>query len=253
MKDTCSKMAAPALATAANASIILLTLFVLAATPGFSGTIAYDQAAQVTGNQNYFGALGMDFQVLSPIIVSQIGVFSNNPPGSFGNPPATDLNAAIFALGAGGFSATTSGGIIAGTEVSFVTTGTYSFSTNWLLQNISPVVLLPGFYTIVAQGYNASDPNGNQGVSPLPVSSEANVSGVILFGGVSRFESPQPGSLPNPVDFPSTLDGGPSNRYYAGNFVFAAAPVNSTPEPGSLTLFAGGLVGLGFLLRRRRT
>ena len=57
--------------------------------------------------------------------------------------------------------------------------------------------------------------------------------------------------MPNVVTFPSTRDGGPSDRYYAGDFQFAAVPA-AVPEPASLTLFGGGLAGLCLMMRRRR-
>lgn len=230
--------------------VAVLALVVLAATPGFSGTIAYDQAVQITGNQVWFGSLGMDFEVNSAIVVTDIGVFSNNAFGHLLSSPTTDLNAAIFALGAGGFSAT-SGTINTATAVSFAVGPSYTVVNNWLFQSIAPVVLLPGFYTIVAQGYNsASNPNGNLGVGPLPPSFENTGGALITFGGTSRYQNLATGiTVPNPVIFPSTLDSGPPNRYFAGDFQFAAL---ATPEPASLTLLGGGLLGLCLLMRRRR-
>ena len=236
----------------------LATLVVLAVTPGFSSTIiAYTtpSTTQITGNQSWFGSLGMDFEVLKPIVVSQIGVFSNNAFGHATAAPRTNLNAAIFSMTTS-FDATT-GDIIPGTEASFVAPPNsatdpvpYEVKGNWLFQDITPVVLLPGFYTIVAQGYNALDMNGNQfGASALPLETENTGGGLITFGGGSRYENAFPSTLPNPVHFPSTLDGGPSARYYAGNFEFDAAP---TPEPASFLLFGGGLLGLSLMLRRRR-
>lgn len=224
---------------------VLLAFVAFAATPGFSSTISYEQALQITGNQTWFGALGMNFQVLQSITVTQIGVFSNNAFGHEIASPGTNLNAAIFSLPSG-FSDTT-GTILSETEVSFNVDATYSVSQNWIFQSITPVVLLPGYYTIVAQGYNASDPNGNLGVSALPASTENGGGGMVLFGGGSRYENPVPGSLPNPVDFPATLDGGPSNRYYAGNFQYDG----TVPEPVSMLLIGTGLVGFALLRSRR--
>ena len=187
----------------------------------------------------------MDFQVLQPIVVTEIGVFSNNAYGHDSASPGTDFNAAIFGL-ASGYSST-SGTIVPATEVSFLTSNAYSVTNNWLFQSIAPVLLQPGYYTIVAQGYNGTDMNGNLGEpGGLPASTENTGGGLISFGGGARYEAFPSGGLENPVNFPSTLDGGPSNRYYAGDFLYAAAPV---PEPVSMLLIGLGLVGLGF--RRR--
>lgn len=220
-----------------------LLAFVVSATPGFSSTIAYEQAVQITGNQTWFGAMGMDFHVLQSIIVTQIGVFSNNAFGQNLASPGTNLNAAIFGL-ASGFSDTT-GTIVSGTEVSFLAGTTYSVSQNWIFQSIEPVLLHPGYYTIAAQGYNAFDRDGNVN-GGLPASTENGSGGLILFGGSSRYQSPPP-TLPNPVDFPALLDGGPSNRYYAGNFQYAG----EVPEPVSMLLIGTGLVAFALRSRRR--
>ena len=208
----------------------------MASAPGFSSTIAYDLGQKVDGNQAWFGALGMDFQVNTAVTVTTIGVFSNNAWGNSTASPLTDMNAAIFSLA--------DDSIIPATEVSFATTGTYNVIDNWLFQSIPATVLQPGLYTIVAQGYNASDPNGNLGVSALPSSVENTFGSAITYIGSARYETPVPSLLPNPVDFPSTIDSGPTNRYYAGDFGIA------TPEPGMGIVVGGGLAILLGLRRR---
>src|ERR1035438_8569336 len=84
-----------------RAVLLAFVAVVLVATPAFSSTIAYTQADQIIGNQAFFGALGMDFQVLQSITVTQIGVFTNNAFGNGVASPGTALNAAIFSLPTG--------------------------------------------------------------------------------------------------------------------------------------------------------
>src|SRR5690348_18267497 len=59
----------------------LLLVVAAAASAVLADTVAYVVPAGTTGNQNYGGALGMDFNVNSPIVVSQLGVFDDGSDG----------------------------------------------------------------------------------------------------------------------------------------------------------------------------
>src|SRR5262249_51577962 len=53
----------------------LLLVLAAAASAVLADTIAYVVPKNTDGNQNYTGALGMDFDVNSDIVVTQLGVF----------------------------------------------------------------------------------------------------------------------------------------------------------------------------------
>ncbi|NIP93244.1 MAG: hypothetical protein GWO24_07215, partial [Akkermansiaceae bacterium] len=76
-----------------------------------------------------------------------------------------------------------------------------------------PLVLSPGSYTMVAHGYGSDEQNGNQGVGALDGLDIDPGNGLIQFVGNSRFGSA--GS------FPTSVDGGPPNRYAAGTFKYS--------------------------------
>lgn len=132
---------------------VIVALVVLTAATGFSSTIAYDAAVKITGSQAYFGSLGMDFQELEPIEVTEIGVFSNNAFGHFDCGASDKLKRRHFLdcllPGHLRHDHCADRSIFSGRHNLFLVTD------DWLSQNITPFELLPGFYTIVAQGYNA--------------------------------------------------------------------------------------------------
>ncbi|MDG2488989.1 MAG: PEP-CTERM sorting domain-containing protein, partial [Roseibacillus sp.] len=103
---------------------------------------------------------------------------------------------------------------------------------------VSPLTLPAGFQgSIVAQGYNSSERNGNAGTGSTPGTTDDG-GGAISFVGGSRFG---PGGV---FAYPTSVDAGPANRYHAGNFDF-----NVVPEPSASALF--GLAAIGLLRRRR--
>jgi len=149
------------------------------------------------------GALGMDFDVNRPIIISEIGVFDSSSNG-LSNP----ISARLYNRAAPGvplatliFNPGDPDSVVGGSR--FKVLG-------------SPITLPQGFQgSIVAEGYSAAEPNGNQGSGSLGLTTNS-AGGAISFVGGGRFD----GTV-TPGTFPANIDGGPANRYAAGTFNFA--------------------------------
>ncbi len=192
-----------------------------------NAAIAYGIPGGTAGTQAYNGALGNEFDVLSPagISVTRLGVFDDNSDG---------LNSTITV---GIFDRSTAS--LVGTSLTFTgNDGSLEDGTRWITL-VSPITLAAGFEgMVVAQGYNGSERNGNVGTGST-ASPTDDGGGAISFVCGSRFG---PGGV---FDYPTSVDGGPANRYHAGNFDY-----DVIPEPSSLALLLGafGFVGL----RRRR-
>jgi len=187
--------------------------------------IAYDVTAPTNGNQAYTGSLGMDFNVINTISVEALGVFDSGQDGIKG----TTLHVAIFNRD--------TQQELTSTLLSF--TGTQGTLTNGSrFQNLTtPVTLAPGNYSIVSWGYGPTDANyntyGGAGTSTL------YNGGLITFVGGARYDYVGGGV------YPTIVDGGPKNRYYAGTFEFV-------PLPPTALLLGSGLLGLGLLRFRKR-
>jgi hypothetical protein len=200
-----------------------------AATP----LIAYDVPGDTVGNQVWSGSLGMDFNVIDPIVIEALGAFDSGQDGISGTVTVAIYNRQTQQLVTPEVSFTGNAGTLIGGN---------------RFQDITPLTLAPGLYSIVAWGYNALEPNGNLGCNPLNggsclgnsiVGSTLNDGGgLIQFTGSARYSGG--------TGFPGTLDGGPDNRYLAGTFQYNSA----VPEPLTLGLCGAALLALGLLRRR---
>ena len=176
-------------------------------------TIAYDVPAGTVGNQAYGGSLGLDFNVNAPILIDQLGAFNDASAGAGLTTPITvrlwdrttqnEVGSPIT------FPAGTPGTLINGSR---------------FLPLATPIWLPAGFQgTIVAEGYGSGVPVEQNGNNVAPTSIENSGGGLISFVGTGRFG--------NAGDYPTNIDGGPSNRYYAGTFDFVAASAAPPPLP----------------------
>ncbi len=177
--------------------------------PPAMGATAYVVPAGTAGNQSYGGPLGMDFNVASPITISDLGVFDANSNGLVGT-----ITASIFdrstqrQLVSLTFSAANPGTLVGGSR---------------FLPLPVPLILPAGFQgSVVAKGFSSSDQNGN---SPVLWTTDSG-GGLISFVGSARYG--QVADL-----WPGTPDGGPANRYAAGTFNFDAGSVPGPVDIGA--------------------
>lgn len=176
--------------------------------------VAYQSLVGVKGTQdNFAGALGMDFVVTKPIRVTELGAFDSDGDGfkrritvtlwsrhDAGTPsiPNDDFGARVLAQK------------IFTPDFDDKLVGTDRFEAL-----VEPIILQRGAYTIAASGYGVGEPNGNSGnVNNDRFSPTVNSGlGAIKIVGLSRWGN-------DPAAFPTTPDAGPANRYSAGTFMF---------------------------------
>lgn len=192
-------------------------------------TTAIWMPATQSGNQNWAGPLGIDFDVNAPITITAFGVFDDLANG-FATAKSVrlyDRTSPAAPIATLAFSAGTPGSLV----------GSYRF-----LALAAPVTLAAGFQgSIVADGYGV-DPNYNTSGGAFPGTIDGG--GRLTFVGGSRYDAPA-----NAGSYPTIVDGGPEVRYGAGSFQF----VSAVPEPATVALLGGGLLVLGIGARRRRT
>lgn len=185
------------------------------------------ESTRTTGSQDWTGPLGMDFDVLSAIRITQLGAYDSDANGF-----ASVIKVAIFdrntQLQVGG--------------VASIETGNSVLIGRNRFFDIEDFVLGPGNYSIVADGFSGADNNGNTNGSPGGPTINTG-GGLINFTGGARY-----GNRDLDLQFPLILDGGPANRYDAGTFEFVA----DVPEPGQLALVGIALAALGAMRRRKQ-
>jgi PEP-CTERM motif len=208
-----------------------LCVAALAASPAFADVIAYTTPAGTVANQHYGQGFGMDFRPNQAITVTQLGLFS---PSGFAAPATaldyvTLFNAAGTVLAQLTFSAASQGTLLVGSADYFKTLAT-------------PLTLTMGStYSIISFYTNGVDGLSNAGGgATAPAETGAPY---ISYVGLGRYGGGTPAA------YPTTLDGGPANRYSAATFAFVLP--TAVPEPASLALLGAGL-GVTALMRRRR-
>jgi hypothetical protein len=178
-----------------------------------------DPAGQ--GNQVWSGNLALNFNVTSPITVTELGVFNASGTGKITGP----IEVVIYNTGTN-------------TAVTPIVTFLGNYTPAGLgydvFQAITPVVLGVGSYEVDAVGFSASDLNGN-GTGPIL----NNFAGSLAFTGAGYDGS---SILDDPTSCPSCR----STQFDAGTFAV------NVPEPSTLVLFGTGILGLGMMAFRRK-
>ena len=209
-------------------SLVIAVTFLVSTTIAYADTIAYSDPIY-PGNQAFAGNLGSDFNVISPIVVTQLGAFNAGGAGFNGvvfvqiynritGAPQLFFNQALVG---------TLDPLTAGDR--FAALGANSF------------ILLPGNYSVVAN-YTAADNIGNFNIGGFMPPTENTGPGLIAFVG-ARYDANAS------IDFPATCAGctavPPAAQWNAGTFQFVAvvaptftksfsAPYGA-PNPGDKT------------------
>jgi hypothetical protein len=188
----------------------LLLVLAVAASAVLADTIAYVVPKGTSGNQNYTGALGMDFDVNKDIVVTQLGVFH-------GCAGFADLKAPLKAqLYQRDDCDPTNNTVLATIDFPISDPGT-AMDSSLFKPLPTPITLKAGFTgTIVASGYGDPENNGNGYGNQTVTWTTDDGGGLITFVGGGRYGD-------DPTMYPGVVDGGPVNRYAAGTFVFKAA------------------------------
>jgi hypothetical protein len=205
-----------------RAAAILLILGGMASAV-LADTIAYVVPAGTPGNQQFTGSLGLDFNVNSDIVITQLGVFHDS---TFLSPDIqaplearlymrNDANPCIFTL-------------LATLDFTPDNEGT-AMDSSFFKPLDTPIMLPAGFTgTIVASGYGGIEQNGNtNGGNPVWYTDDGG--GLISFVGGGRFGNPS-----DPTAYPKSIDGGPPNRYAAGTFIFNATGGDAALPPDGI-------------------
>ena len=200
-----------------------------------ASTIAYTDPANQSAGFGFNGNLGLNFNVLSPITVTDLGVFN--------------------AAGDGVITGSISVAIYDTTSLAQVTPvvtfhGTYTpgglgFD---VFQAIAPVTLGVGSYQVVAVGFSSTDFFGNLNYgSTGPLLNDGG--GLLAFNGAGWDDN-------TTLDSPNTCgscQGLPAQsvQFDAGTFQFTASNVAPVPEPGSFGLLGTGVITAATMLRRK--
>jgi len=110
--------------------------------------IALFSSSIIEGNQSHSGPLGTDITVKKPIRITDIGAFESNPKGPF------VIKVAIYDTSTKDFAS--------GTQIYEVTRDNSRLEDQYRYLPIKPLVLKPGSYILVAQGFSNDQQNGNK-------------------------------------------------------------------------------------------
>ena len=189
--------------------------------PPADGEIVAYQSPAVLGNAVTGGNLGLDFQVIRPIRVTEVGVFDSGQDGIAGT------------VGVSVWSRTTgeqlAGKTIIGDE------GSIAPDTGMRFVPLDePLLLPPGDYTVLATGFFGGDPFLHSQRAGGQLSDLDDGDGAIQFEGTGRYNVVGPsfiGDIFGPNRFfeephhrlPPVQDVGPVNRWSAGTIKYQVA------------------------------
>ena len=193
--------------------------------------IAIDSVRGV-GNRADIGViLGVKFDVLSAITITELGAFDSNQDGF-----TTEIEVGIFDFNTN----------LLVTEIALFNGTNNPLIGQSRFFDIVDVNLNVGSYIIAARGFNLDNQNGNaywEATNILPTVNDGN--GLIKIDIGSNYYVGG-----NELVAPHTSDAEPENIYDAGTFIYSAVV---EPEPSTLVIFVLGIMGLGiFRIKNRK-
>jgi hypothetical protein len=214
---------------------LLSSALLLAAGPAWAQSthVAYVIPAGLAGNQDFNGALGMEFDVDNGVKVTRLGCFDDNSDGLnlaisvrlYDRDTLEVVASADFVPDDPGTAQREDGELVGGSR---------------FLSLAAPVSLARGFRgTIVAEGYGPGERNGNRGL-PLPWTLDTG-NASLRFVGTSRYNFPVSFGA-----YPETPDAGPEARYAAGTFEFQTTPPEVPGIPVVAAVPGAGAVELSW-------
>lgn len=183
-------------------------------------------ASPLNGNQSYGDNLGLDFNVVSgPVWITSLGAFDDDNDGITSNVRVGiwDITNASWVVPLTSFLGQTAA---SGNAYAFL--------------SITPTLLGPGNYSVIAIGHNGANLNFNTNISGQNNASPINFNdlGGRLVDVGSRYGG---GANPNAATIFA-----PKSAFAGGTFVAVV------PEPGTWAMMIGGFGLVGFSMRRRR-
>ncbi len=164
------------------------------------------------GNQGYTGALGNDFDVNSPIAIISLGVFDDDADGISGS-----IDVHIFDLI----------NPVPPLASKMITGAGDPLMGEFRFKDITPLILAPGNYSVVAYGFDGTDENGNENVGDIPLVTDGG-------GGLISFIDSRFGGADPTVTFPTSMtvgihacSGQPEACFAAGSFKYVAAAIEN--------------------------
>ncbi|HEY3840396.1 MAG TPA: LamG-like jellyroll fold domain-containing protein, partial [Bryobacteraceae bacterium] len=213
-------------ALAAGTSYPVITLTVNVA-PTNAIYVAYDYPAlngtgPNLGNQAWGGALGMDFNVNSPINVLTLGAFDSGHDGL--------ANAITVSL----YDRTNQAAPVASLILNPSDPGLISIDSGLYLSLPAPLSLPAGFLgTIVAYGYSTNEPNGNRNEG-------ANFNAATLDTGGGSIAYLNSSPFGAGTGYPNEPFDGFNNEFGAGSFTFSPATNAAASVINSVSVSGGG-------------
>jgi hypothetical protein len=174
------------------------------------GTVAY-RTTPGHGNATYDGHLGLDFEVVRPIRITELGVFDSDRDGVQGK-----LTASVWSR-----NGDNGGSQLALVEFTPMESGRLEKGTGSRFKPLpEPLVLQPGNYTIIGSRFSETDPYTREDRPDPHHGATDDGGGLVRFVGRPRHGD---------EGFPNIRENGSVNRWQGGTFKFMA--VTDQPPP----------------------